>query len=94
MDNNKDKEVLGNVEWMASSGAEEWKDVLQLLKKQIEKMERLARFLSVIQQGMLRNNPGFVKGSVNDSALCVSGRYPKKLTKGEKIESTVKSAFT
>ena len=46
-----------------SSGAEGWKDVLQLLKEQNEKMERLARALSVIQQGMLRNNPGFVKDS-------------------------------
>ena len=35
-------------------GAERWKDVLQLLKEQNEKMEKLARPLSVIQQGMLR----------------------------------------
>ena len=30
-------------------GAEEWKDVLQLLKEQSVKMEKLARALSVIQ---------------------------------------------
>ena len=41
-----------------SSEADGWKDFLQLLKEQSKKMERLARALSVIQQGMLRNNPG------------------------------------
>ena len=83
-------------------------------------MERLARALSVIQQGMLRNNPGIVKDLVNEAtevlssmlnthkhrkrggnieeagipprlekdgylsetALCVSGKYPKKADKG------------
>ena len=57
----------------ASSGDEEWKDVFQLLKEQNEKMERLARALSVIQQGMLRNNPGFVKDSVNEGTEVLSG---------------------
>ena len=54
-------------------GAEGWKDVLQLLKEQNGKMERLARALSVIQQGMLRNNPGFVKDSVNEATEVLSG---------------------
>ena len=72
-------------------------------------MEKLVRALSVIQQGMLRNNPGHVKDSVSEAtellsccnpgeagisprlekvgntsetALCVSGRYPKKADKG------------
>ena len=53
-------------------GAEGWKDVLRLLKEQNEKMERLARALSVIQQGMLRNNPGFVKDSVNEATEVLS----------------------
>ena len=53
--------------------AEGWKDVLQLLKEQSKKMERLARALSVIQQGMLRNNPGFVKDSVNEATEVLSG---------------------
>ena len=35
-------------------------------------MERLARALSVIQQGMLRNNPGFVKDSVNEATEVLS----------------------
>ena len=35
-------------------GAEGWQDVLQLLTEQNEQMEKLARALSVIQQGMLR----------------------------------------
>ena len=36
-------------------------------------MERVARALSVIQQGMLRNNPGFVKDSVNEATEVLSG---------------------
>ena len=36
-------------------------------------MERIARVLSVIQQGMLRNNPGFVKDSVNEATKVLSG---------------------
>ena len=63
---------MGKEDLGASYGAEEWKDVLQLLKEQNEKMERLARALSVIQQGMLRNNPGFVKDSVNEATEVLS----------------------
>ena len=54
-------------------GAEGWRDVLQLLKEQNGKMERLARALSVIQQCMLRNNLGFVKYSVNEATEVLSG---------------------
>ena len=54
-------------------GAEGWKDVLQLLKKQNLKMEKLARALSVIQQVMLRNNPGHVKDSVSEATEVLSG---------------------
>ena len=50
-----------------SPGAERWKDVIQLLKEQSKNMEKLARALSVIQQGMLRNNPGHVKDSVSEA---------------------------
>ena len=50
-----------------SPGAQGWKDVLQLLKEQSVKMEKLARALSVIQQGILRNNPGHVKHSVSEA---------------------------
>ena len=57
----------------ASSGAEGWKDVLQLLKEQNEKMEKLARALKVIQKGLLGNNPGFVKDSVNEAAEVLGG---------------------
>ena len=57
----------------ASSRAEGWKDVRQLLREQSEKMEKLARALSVIQQGMLRNNPGHVKDSVNEASEVLSG---------------------
>ena len=36
-------------------------------------MVKLTRALSVIQQGMLRNNPGFVKNSVNEETEVLSG---------------------
>ena len=53
--------------------AEGWKDVLQLLKEQSAKMEKLAKALCVIQQGMLRNNPDHVKDSVNEASEVLSG---------------------
>ena len=63
----------------ASPEAEGWKDVLQLLRKQNKKMEKLARALSVIQQGMLRNNPGHVKDSVKESTEVLSGMSQGKV---------------
>ena len=45
--------TVGKVDLGASSGAEGWK------------LEKLASAFSVIQQGMLRNNPGHVKESIN-----------------------------
>ena len=36
-------------------------------------MEKLARALSAIQQGMLRNNPGHVKDSVSEATEVLSG---------------------
>ena len=68
----KKEKIVGKVDLGASPGAEGWEDVLQLLKEQNEKMEKLARALSVIQQGMLRNNPGFVKDSVNEATEVLS----------------------
>ena len=44
--------TTGKVDLGASPGVEGWKDVLQLLEEQSEKMEKLSRALSVIQQGM------------------------------------------
>ena len=67
------KKTVRKVDLGASSGAEGWRDVLQLLKEQNEKMEKLARALSVIQKGMLSNNPGFVKDSVNEAAEVLGG---------------------
>ena len=64
---------MGKLYFSASSGAEGWKDVLQLLGEQNEKMEKLARALSVTQQGMLRNNPGYFKDSVNQATEVLSG---------------------
>ena len=59
------EKTAGKVDLGASPGAEGWKDVLQLLREQNEKMGKFARALSVIQQGMLRNNPGHIKDNVN-----------------------------
>ena len=58
---------VGKSDLGASSEAEGWKDVLQLLKEQSEKIEKLARAFSFIQQGMLRNNPRHVTDSVNEA---------------------------
>ena len=58
-----------------SPGADGWKDVLQLLKKQSAKIEKVARALSVIQQGILRNNPGHVNDSVNEASEVLSGMH-------------------
>ena len=58
---------MGKVDLGASTGAEGCTDVLQLLREQSEKIEVLARALSVIQQGMLRNNSGHVKSSVKEA---------------------------
>ena len=43
------------------------------IKENKAEKEKLARVLSVIQQGMLRNNPGHVKESVNDASVVLSG---------------------
>ena len=64
---------MGNVDLGVSLGAEGCKNVLQLLREQSNKMEKLARALSVIQQGMLRNNHGHVKDSVNEATEVLIG---------------------
>ena len=79
---------------MASLGAERWKDVLQLLKEQDEKMERLARALSIIQQGMLRNNPRYVTDSVNEPTEVSGGMlntHKCLLESGVKIQKNMES---
>ena len=75
-------------------GADGWKDVLQLLKEQSKKMERLSRALSVIQQGMLRNNPGHVKDSVSEASEVLSGMlntHKCLLESGVKIQKKLES---
>ena len=69
----KNSKTVENTDSGASLAAEEWKDVLQLLKEQNDKMEKLARALSVIEQGMLRNNPRHVTDSVNEAAEVLGG---------------------
>ena len=64
---------VGKSELGASSEAEGWKNVLQLLKEQSEKMKKWARALSVIRQGMLRNNPRHVTDSVNKANEVLGG---------------------
>ena len=51
----------------AYPGTEGWKDVLQLLREKNKKIEVLSRALSVIQHGMLKNNPALVKEIVNEA---------------------------
>ena len=70
---NSKKMTVGKVDLGASSGAKGWKNVLQLLMKQNEKMERFARALCIIQQGMLRNNPRHVTDSVNEATEVLGG---------------------
>ena len=65
---------MGKVDLSVSSGAKGWKDVLQLVREQSQKVKKMARALSVIQQGMLRNNPGHVKDSVNEATEVLSGK--------------------
>ena len=76
----KNCKTVGNTDSGASSGAEGWKDVLQLLKEQNDKMEKLVRALSVIQQGMLRNNPRHVTDSVNVATEVLGGLKKKPKT--------------
>ena len=54
-------------------GADGWKDVLQLLREQNDKIEKLAKALSVMQQGMLRNNPRHGTDSVNEATEVLGG---------------------
>ena len=52
-------------------------------------MEKLARALSVIQQSILRKNPGFVKDSVNEATEVLSGMlntHKCLLESGERIQ--------
>ena len=65
--------TAANKDLGASPEAEGWKDVLQLLKEQSKKIKRLAGALSVFQQGMLRNNPGFVRNSVKEATEVLGG---------------------
>ena len=86
--------TVGKVDLDASPGAEGWKDVLQLLKEQNVKMERLARALSIIQQGMLRNNPRHVTDSVNEATEMFGGMlntHKCLLESGVKIQKKIES---
>ena len=67
------EKTVGKVNLSASSGAKGWKYVLQLLKERNEKTERLARALSIVQQGMLRSNPRHVTDSVNEATEVLGG---------------------
>ena len=64
---------MGKSDLGVSSEDEGWKDVLQLLNEQCEKIGKSARALSVIRQGMLRNNPHHVTDSVNEANEVLGG---------------------
>ena len=57
-------------------------------------MERLGRDLSLIQQGMLRNNPGHVKDSVSEASEVLSGMlntHKSLLESGVEIQKRLES---
>ena len=57
-------------------------------------MEGLARALSVIQEGMLRNNPGVVKDSVNEATevlSCMFNTHKFLLESGVEIQKRLES---
>ena len=86
--------TVGRVNLGACSGAEGWKDALQLLREQSEKMEKLARAPSVIEQGMLRNNPGHVEDSVNEATEVLGGMLNTQkclLESGVEIQNRLES---
>ena len=64
---------MGKMDLGASTRAERWKDVLQLLREQSCKMETLVRALSVLQQDMLRNNSRHVTDSLNEATEVLGG---------------------
>ena len=75
--------------------AEGWKDALQLLKEQSEKMEKLARALSVIQQGVLRNNPRHVTDSVNKANQVLGGTLnTHRMPSGKRGENPKKNGIS
>ena len=60
-------------------------------------MEKLARVLSVIQQGMLRNNPRDVKDSVKEASEVLSGMlntHKCLLESGVEIQKNLKEEMT
>ena len=62
------KSQMGNKECEIFSEDGGLKDILQLLKEQSRKMERLGMALKVIQDGMRQNTPTTVKTSVGEAA--------------------------
>ena len=87
---------MGKSDSSASSGTKGWKDVLQFLREQSKKMEKLPRALSVIQQGMLINNPGHVNDSVNEASEVLSGMlniHKCLLESGVEIQKRLESYY-
>ena len=82
-----------NEDSVAPLGAEGWKEILQLLKEQGEKIEMLGRAFKVIQEGMLKNNPAPVKTSVNTHKCLVESRMEiqKKLDSLPAIKKAIRN---
>ena len=62
------KSIKGNKECEILSGDGGLKDILQLLKEQSKKMERLSMALKLIQDRMRQNTPTTVKTSIGEAA--------------------------
>ena len=85
--------TAANKDLGASPEAEGWKDILQLLKEQ-KKKKKLARALSVIQQGMLKNNPGHVKDSVDEVLSGMLNIHKCLLESGMEFQKRLESYST
>ena len=82
---------MGKTDLGAFSRAEGWKHILQLLREQSKKMEKLAKAFSATQQGRLINNPGYVKSSVKEATEVLSGmlNIHKCLLESEILEDRI-----
>ena len=88
------KSKMGNKEFEILSEDGGLKDILQLLKEQSKKMERLGMALKIIQDGMRQYTPTTVKTSVGEAAdvLCsLFNTHECQMKSGVKIQKRLES---